>query len=77
MFIRGVDAWAKENGIEVMYQGPTEIDVAAQVQIMTDLVAQNTRYPLLLPARPGALAKISAKKPATKGIIVIATEAWA
>ena len=57
----GVDAWAKEKGIEVKYKGPAEIDVAAQVQIMTDVVAQKPDILCFSPLDPAA-SKISAKK---------------
>jgi ABC-type sugar transport system substrate-binding protein len=49
----GVMKWAEENGIDVIYKGPTEVDAAAQVQIMTD---RTTRMP----------ARTSAKKLATR-----------
>ena len=34
---KSVESWSSEAGIDVIYKGPTEIDAAAQVQIMTDL----------------------------------------
>ena len=36
----GVEEWSSEKGIDVIYKGPTEVDAAAQVQIMTDIVNQ-------------------------------------
>jgi len=70
----GVKEWADENGIEVKYQGPTEVDAAAQVQIMTDLVAQDIDILLFSPNDPDACENIC-KEAREKGIIVIATEA--
>lgn len=70
----GVNAWAEENGIEVKYQGPTEVDAAAQVQIMTDLVAQDIDVLCFSPNDPDACENIC-KEAREKGIIVIATEA--
>jgi simple sugar transport system substrate-binding protein len=70
----GVTKWSEENGIEVKYQGPTEVDAAAQVQIMTDLVAQDIDILLFSPNDPDACENIC-KEARDKGIIVIATEA--
>lgn len=70
----GVMKWAEENGIEVIYKGPTEIDAAAQVQIMTDLVAQDIDILCFSPLDPAATENIC-KQAREKGIIVIATEA--
>ncbi len=70
----GVMEWAEENGIDVKYQGPTEIDAAAQVQIMTDLVAQDIDILCFSPLDPDACENIC-KEARDKGIIVIATEA--
>lgn len=70
----GVDEWAKDNGIDVIYKGPTEIDAAAQVQIMTDLVNQGVDILCFSPNDPDACEAIC-KQAMDKGIIVIATEA--
>jgi simple sugar transport system substrate-binding protein len=70
----GVTEWSKENGIDVMYQGPTEVDAAAQVQIMTDLVAQDIDILCFSPNDPDACENIC-KEAMDKGIIVISTEA--
>lgn len=70
----GVMKWAEENGYEVKYQGPTEIDPAAQVQIMTDLVAQDIDILCFSPLDPAACENIC-KEAREKGIVVIATEA--
>lgn len=70
----GVKAWSEENGIEVQYQGPTEVDAAAQVQIMTDLVAQDIDVLCFSPNDPDACENIC-KEAMEKGIIVIAHEA--
>ena len=70
-----VEAWGAENGVEVTYQAPTEIDAAAQVQIMTDLVNQGEIDALLFsPNDPDACEAIC-KTAMEKGITVIATEA--
>jgi len=70
----GVLAWAEETGIDVMYKGPTEVDAAAQVQIMTDIVAQGVDILCFSPNDPAACENIC-KEAREKGIIVIATEA--
>jgi len=70
----GALAWAKETGIDVMYKGPTEVDAAAQVQIMTDIVAQGVDILCFSPNDPAACENIC-KEAREKGIIVIATEA--
>ena len=70
----GVMEWADENGIEVIYKGPTEVDAAAQVQIMTDLVNQGIDILCFSPNDPDACEEIC-KQAREKGIIVIATEA--
>ncbi|MDF2513794.1 MAG: autoinducer 2 transporter substrate-binding protein [Herbinix sp.] len=69
-----VEAWGQENGIEVIYKGPTEVDAAAQVQIMTDLVNQGIDVLLFSPNDPDACEAIC-KEAIDKGIIVISTEA--
>jgi len=70
----GVTKWSQDNGIEVKYQGPTEVDAAAQVQIMTDLVAQGIDILCFSPNDPDACENIC-KEARDKGIIVVATEA--
>jgi simple sugar transport system substrate-binding protein len=70
----GVMKWAEENGIEVIYKGGTDVDPAAQVQIMTDLVAQDIDILCFSPNDPDSLENIC-KEAREKGIIVIATEA--
>ena len=70
----GVMAWAAEKGIDVTYKGPPEVDAAAQVQIMTDLVAQGIDILCFSPNDPAAVENIC-KEARDKGIIVIATEA--
>lgn len=70
----GVEAWAEETGIDVIYQGPTEVDAAAQVQIMTDLVNQGIDVLCFSPNDPDACEAIC-KQAMDQGIIVIATEA--
>lgn len=70
-----VEAWGESAGVEVSYQAPTEIDAAAQVQIMTDLVNQGEIDALLFsPNDPDACEAIC-QTARDKGIIVIATEA--
>ena len=70
----GVTEWAEANGIDVIYKGPTEVDAAAQVQIMTDLVNQGIDILCFSPNDPDACEEIC-KQAREKGIIVIATEA--
>ncbi len=71
---KNVEEWSKENNIEVIYKGPTEIDAAAQVQIMTDLVNQGIDVLCFSPNDPAATEAIC-KEALDKGIIVISTEA--
>ena len=71
---KNVKEWGTENGIEVIYKGPTEVDAAAQVQIMTDLVNQGVDILCFSPNDPAACEAIC-KEAREKGIIVIATEA--
>jgi simple sugar transport system substrate-binding protein len=72
----GVKAWAEENAdiAEVIYKGPAEVDAAAQVQIMTDLVNQGVDALLFSPNDPNACEEIC-KQAKDAGIIVISTEA--
>ena len=72
----GVAAWAEANAdkAEVIYKGPAEVDAAAQVQIMTDLVNQGVDALLFAPNDPNACEEIC-KQAKDAGIIVISTEA--
>ena len=71
----GVQEWAAEHPeIEVIYKGPAEVDAAAQVQIMTDLVNQGVDALLFSPNDPNACEEIC-KQAKEAGIIVISTEA--
>ena len=70
----GVEDWAKETGYEVIYKGPTSVDSAEQVQIMTDLVNQDIDVLCFSPIDPTACEEIC-KTAREKGIIVISTEA--
>ncbi len=70
-----VNEWGEETGVDVVYQAPAEVDAAAQVQIITDLVNQGEIDALLFsPNDPDACEAIC-KEARDKGIIVIATEA--
>lgn len=70
-----VEEWGAETGIDIVYQAPAEVDAAAQVQIMTDLVNQGEIDALLFsPNDPDACEAIC-KQAMDQGIIVIATEA--
>ena len=71
---KGVEEWSKDTGYDVIYKGPTEIDAAAQVQIMTDLVNQGVDILFFSPNDPDACEAIC-KQARDKGIIVISTEA--
>ncbi|MCC6093545.1 MAG: substrate-binding domain-containing protein [Eubacterium sp.] len=71
---KGVEEWSKDTGYDVIYKGPTEIDAAAQVQIMTDLVNQGVDILCFSPNDPDACEAIC-KEARDKGIIVISTEA--
>ncbi|MBQ9968059.1 MAG: substrate-binding domain-containing protein, partial [Oscillospiraceae bacterium] len=54
----GVDAWAAETGYDVIYKGPAEVDAAAQVQIMTDMVNQGVDILCFSPNDPAACEEI-------------------
>lgn len=72
---KNVKEWADETGIEVIYQGPSDVDATAQVKIMTDLVNQGEIDVLCFsPNDPDACEAIC-KEAMDKGIVVIATEA--
>ena len=71
---KNVEEWAAEEGIDVIYQGPTDVDATAQVKIMTDLVNQGVDILCFSPNDPDACEAIC-KQAMDKGIIVIATEA--
>ena len=71
---QGVEAWAAEKGIDVIYQGDSTTDAAAQVGIMTDLISQGIDILCFSPNDPDACEAIC-KEAREKGIIVIATEA--
>ena len=67
--------WKDATGVDVVYQAPAEVDAAAQVQIITDLVNQGEIDALLFsPNDPDACEAIC-KQARDQGIIVIATEA--
>lgn len=71
----GVSQWAEENGIDVIYRGPTTTeDPAPQVQIITDLVNQGIDILCFSPNDPNSCEEIC-KIARDKGVIVIATEA--
>ncbi len=71
---QGVEAWAADKGIDVIYKGGTTTDSAEQVQIMTDLVNQGIDILCFSPNDPDACEQIC-KQARDKGVIVIATEA--
>lgn len=71
----GVEEWAADNGIDVIYQGPSSTSAEEQVNIMTDLVNQgNIDILCFSPNDPDACEEIC-KTAMDQGIIVIATEA--
>ncbi len=70
----GVEEWADENGIDVIYQGPSDTSAEEQVQIMTDLVNQGIDILCFSPNDPDACEEIC-KQAMDQGIIVITTEA--
>lgn len=71
---KNVEEWASDNGIEVIYKGPTSVDAPEQVRIMTDLVNQGVDVLCFSPNDPAACEAIC-KEARDKGIIVISTEA--
>jgi simple sugar transport system substrate-binding protein len=70
----GVKNWSKDNGVNVIWKGPTENDPAAQVQIITDLVAQGVDILCVVPLDPKSCEPIL-KKAMDQGIIVVVHEA--
>ena len=70
----GVRKWSADNNIDVIYKGPTEADPAAQVQIITDLVAQKVDILCVVPLDPISCEPIF-KRAMDQGIIVITHEA--
>ena len=70
----GVAKWSQEKGIEVIYKGPTGIDVEEQLQIMTDLVAQGVDIILLCPNDSAAFENIC-REARENGIIILTHEA--
>ena len=72
---KNVKEWSEETGIDVIYQGPSDVDATAQVKIMTDLINQGEIDVLCFsPNDPDACEAIC-KEAMDKGIVVIATEA--
>jgi len=70
----GIQQWSEDNGIDVIYKGPSEVDSAAQVQIVSDLIAQQVDIICIVPLDPTACESIL-KKALDQGIIVISHEA--
>lgn len=70
----GVTQWSKDTGYEVTYKGPTDVDAAAQIQILTDVINQGIDILCFSPIDPDACEPIL-KEAREKGIIVISTEA--
>ena len=70
----GVAAWARETGIDVIYQGPPEVSVEGQVQIITDLLAQGIDILHCAPNDPSAVEALFAEA-RSNGVIVITHEA--
>lgn len=70
-----VETWATDNKVEVSYQAPAEVDAAAQVQIITDLVNQGEIDALLFSPNDPDSCEAICKEARDKGIKVIATEA--
>jgi len=69
----GVMAWAEQHGIDVIYQGPANVEVEGQIQIIHDLMAQGIDVLLFAPNDSAALEPIAAEA-RERGIIVITTE---
>jgi simple sugar transport system substrate-binding protein len=67
--------WKDETGVDIVYQAPAEVDAAAQVQIMTDLVNQGSYDALLFSPNDPAACEAICKQAKDAGMIVIATEA--
>ena len=70
----GVVQWAKDTGYEVIYKAPSEVDAAAQIQILTDVINQGIDILCFSPVDPDSCEELL-KEARAKGIIVISTEA--
>jgi len=70
----GVTVWSEQHGIDVIYQGPPDVSVEGQLQIITDLLAQGIDILLFAPNDPDALEAIAAEA-REAGVIVITHEA--
>ena len=69
-----VEEWAEDNGIDVIYQGPSSTSAEEQVQIITDLISQGIDVLCFSPNDPDACEEIC-KQAQEQGVIVITTEA--
>lgn len=70
----GVQQFANDTGIDATMVGPSKADVALQVQMVEDLIAQNVDAICVVPLSPEAMDPIL-KKARDKGIVVISHEA--
>ncbi|MCF0145192.1 MAG: autoinducer 2 ABC transporter substrate-binding protein [Eubacterium sp.] len=66
----GAQEVAKELGIEVIYDGPTEADASAQVQMLENYIAQGVDAIVVGPNDPAAVTSVL-KKAGEAGIIVL------
>ncbi|MDI3548827.1 MAG: simple sugar transport system substrate-binding protein [Halanaerobiales bacterium] len=76
-FIRmeeGVKEFAADTGINAFQKGPNKCDVALQVQVIEDLIAQGVDALCVVPISPPALEPVL-KKAMDKGIVVVTHEA--
>lgn len=70
----GTKRFAKETGINAYEASPSESEVAAQIQVVEDLISQNVDAIAICMIDPGAMEPIL-KTALDKGIVVIAHEA--
>ncbi len=70
----GVKEFAKENGVDAFYTGPSEGDGALQAQAIEDLISQGVDAICVVPFSTSALEPVL-KKAREAGIVVISHEA--
>ena len=68
-----VTEWSEENGIEVIYKGPSEVTAEAQVPIIQDVLNQDIDI-LCFCANDESSVEEICKEAIEKGVIVITTE---
>ena len=70
----GVDEYAKDNGVDAFFTGPSEADGALQAQCIEDLISQGVDAICVVPFSTESLEPVL-KKARDQGIVVITHEA--